>query len=141
MSDIEHHEKRRIGLLLVSAAAFAAWQATELSVLRPQFSAGPAGLVAPVAIILWIITLVALIRRPAEARLRAQLEDELTRHNRLAAFNTGYWAAMVCVAVGLMVAGRTDIPAVDIVRAILVVGVAAPLVRFALLEAGLGVRS
>lgn len=140
MSDIEHHEKRRIGLLLLSAAAFAVWQATELTALRPQFADGAAGLVAPVAIILWIISLVALVRRPAQARLRAQMEDELTRHNRLVAFNTGYWAAMICAAVGLVLASRTGLPAVDIVRAILVVGVAAPLIRFALLEAGLGVR-
>jgi hypothetical protein len=135
MSRLEVLSKQRPVLLLLSALAFAAWQGTELGFMHSEISdeTGLARFIAPVAITVWICTSVGLLA-PFIGRRKLASEDEMTRYNRLTAFNWGYGIAMIAVGAALILASRTDWPAIDIVRLILIAGVVAPMLRFALME-------
>lgn len=133
MSTIDQISRRRPGLLLTGALAFAVWQATEIGFVR-QAADGPAlRLIAPVAILFWICSMVPLLP-PVLKRSEGRVEDELTRHNRLTAFSWGYWIMILAGAAALAAATRSSLPSVDLIRLMLIGGVAAPMVRFALLE-------
>lgn len=132
MSAIDQVSSRRSGLMLVNGAAFAIWQATELGNVRELDSALLRGL-GTGAVILWICTTLALLA-PSLSRNASSMEDELTRYNRLAALSWGYWVMMLGTAAALVLASRTSIPAIDLVRLMLIAGVAAPLIRFGLME-------
>lgn len=134
MPSIETYSRRRVLLLLLNAIAFCVWQVTQLSPVADAFRTAPLAYVAPVSILVWFGTLLGLVVKPAARRMRDQLEDELTQHNRRTAFTWAYWAVMLATAAGLVLASQRAVPAIDIVRAILMIGVATPLVRFALME-------
>lgn len=128
---VERTAGRRLILLVANLAAWGVWQATQLDLVRRLIEA-PA-LVAPVAIVVWIATLALLLRRPATA-LRAQLDDELARHNRREAFQFGFWVMLAAAAVLLAVTAFAELSASDAARLVLMAGVAAPLARLVLLE-------
>jgi hypothetical protein len=135
MSQLEVLSRQRPLLLTLNALAFTVWQVTEFQFVNAGISdeIGLARFIAPVAIALWVITSACLLAPFIEKR-RPPAEDELTRHNRLTAFYWGYGITMLAVGAGLIAATRTAWPAVDIVRLILIAGVIAPLLRFALME-------
>lgn len=133
MSTIDAVSRRRSGLLLTGAVAFAAWQATELGYVR-HFLDGPVlRMAAPFAILLWICSMVPLVT-PALKRSRDVVEDELTRHNRLTAFSWGYWVMIVAAVIVLALTARGAMAAVDLIRLMIIGGVAAPMIRFAFME-------
>lgn len=133
MSTIEQISRRRPGLLLTGALAFAAWQATEISFLRQATDGTALRLIAPVAILLWICSMVPLVTSVLK-RDKGRVEDELTRHNRLTAFSWGYWIMILAGFAALAASTRSSFPAVDLIRLMLIGGVAAPMVHFAFLE-------
>ena len=83
----------------------------------------------------WIASLVKLLRPAPDARTAAVLDDELTRHNRHRAFTAGYWLMLVTAAGALLLGTLVPLPLEITLRVLLVVGVAAPLLRFVVLEA------
>jgi hypothetical protein len=99
-------------------------EATDATTLR---------LIAPVAIVFWICSIVPLLT-PVLKGGEGRVEDELTRHNRLTAFGWGYWIMILAGFGALAASTRSSLPAVDLIRLILIGGVAAPMLRFALLE-------
>jgi hypothetical protein len=135
MSQLEVLSRQRPLLLSLNALSFALWQVTEFQFVNAGISdeIGLARFIAPVAIALWATTSACLLA-PFFEKTRPPPEDELTRHNRLTAFNWGYGITMFAVGAALIAAARTDWPAIDIVRLILIAGVVAPLLRFALME-------
>ena len=133
MSTIDQISRRRPGLLLTGAMAFAIWQATEIGFVREAADGTTLRLVAPAAILFWICSMVPLLA-PALKGSERRVEDELTRHNRWTAFNWGYWFMILAGFAALAAATRSSLPAVDLIRLMLVGGVAAPMIRFALLE-------
>lgn len=132
MSAIDKLTSWRAGLMLVSGVAFALWQATEFGQVRALDNPLLRGLAAG-AVTLWICATAALLL-PMFSRHLSSLEDELSRHNRLAALGLGYWVMLLGTAGALVLASRTAIPAIDLVRLMLIAGVAAPLIRFGLME-------
>lgn len=133
MSTIDQISRGRPALLFTGAAAFAAWQATEIGFIRQAAGGTALRLVAPIAILLWICAMVPLLT-PVLRRSEGHVEDELTRYNRLTSFSWGYWVMIFAGFAALAAATRSSLPAVDLIRLMLIGGVAAPMVRFALLE-------
>ncbi|MGQ3053563.1 MAG: hypothetical protein ACT6S0_17430 [Roseateles sp.] len=137
MSQLEVLSRQRPLILSLNALAFTVWQVTEIQLVHAGIAneTGALRFMAPAAIALWVLTGAALLA-PFIEKKRSAAEDELTRHNRLIAFYWGYGITMLAVGAGLIAAARTDWPAIDIVRLILITGVVAPLLRFALMEHG-----
>lgn len=133
MSTIDQVSRQRPGLLFAGALAFAAWQATEIGFVRQATDGTVLRLIAPVAIVLWVCSM-AILLAPSLQRSKGRIEDELTRHNRLTAFSWGYWILIFAGFGALAAASRNSLPAGDLIRLMLIGGVAAPMVRFALLE-------
>ncbi|HEV7344269.1 MAG TPA: hypothetical protein VGN60_01365 [Devosia sp.] len=134
MNTVERHSRRRSTLLILNALALIAWQATEISLIHRYFEEGYLALLPPTLIILWFITLLALLLKPAERIFRQQLEDELTQHNRRSAMIAGYWSVMMSTGLALVAAGTVQVEAIDIARANLIVGASVPMLVFAFLE-------
>ena len=88
--------------------------------------------------LVWAASLVMLLRAPADARTREVLDDELTRHNRQRAMLAGYWLMLATAAGAVTVATLAPGSALLALRAVVVVGVAAPLIRFVVLERRVG---
>lgn len=133
MSTIDRFSRRRPGLLVTGALAFVAWQVTEITFVSPAVDGTALRFVAPVAIVFWICSMVPLLT-PVLKRSDGRDEDELTRHNRLTAFSWGYWIMIVAGFAALAAATRSILPPVDLIRIMLIGGVAAPMVLFAILE-------
>jgi hypothetical protein len=131
--------RRRNRLVVLNATGFVLWQASSF---QPHL-AGPSGTQVIVAIglaafALWAVSFALLLRPVADARSRAVLDDELTRHNQLQAFLAGYWAMLFLAAAGLALTSFVPLPAVLVLRVLVIVGVAAPLLRFVVLERRVG---
>jgi hypothetical protein len=127
--------RRRQWLLLCAALGFLIWQLPPLAGrLVPPRALLPLGLAG---FLLFFGSLAAVwlwTWQVRKAGAWAAVEDELTRHNRLVAFNTGFWA-MLILSAGLLVAAQSvAIRAADAAHLILVAGVVAPMFRFASLE-------
>jgi hypothetical protein len=133
----EQLAERRNRLLVLNAASFVVWQAATFG---PHLS-GRA--VAPLVIVVgllgfvaWAWTIVILLRPVGDARTRAALNDELSRHHWRRAVLAGYWAMLATAAGALAFVSLVPVPAILALRVIVVVGVAAPLLRFVVLERG-----
>jgi len=121
--------------LVVNAIAFAVWQVC----LYGPHLAGEA--LAPVLITLgilgfaaWAGSLLLLLRRTADWRTSRMLDDELTRQNAGRSFQFGYWVLLIAAACALSVAMFVTLPAVAVLRVLVIVGVATPILRFVVLE-------
>jgi hypothetical protein len=131
----EQLANRRNRLLVLNAAAFVIWQAATFGPHLAGRSIAPTVIVLGLAgFVAWAWTLIVLMRPVADARVRAALNDELTRHHQRQAMLAGYWAMLGTAVGALAVASLVPIPAILVVRVIVVVGVAAPLLRFVVLE-------
>lgn len=133
MTTVDQISRQRTGFLLLNGIAFAAWQTTEIRHLEEVLSGGAISILGRSAVILWVCTLVALFV-PVVSRQKIIFEDELTRQNRLVAFGWGYWVVIASGVIALFVASNTTVEATDLLRLILIVGVAAPIIRFATME-------
>lgn len=126
-------------LMVLNACGFVVWQ-------LGSFGPGLAGRVAtPFVIVLglagfavWIVSLVRLLRATPDPRTRVVLDDELTRHNRQRSVLVGYWLMLTTAAGALALASVMSVPAIHALRAVIVVGVAGPLLRFVYLERSVG---
>ena len=135
----ERFQRRRTRLVMVSGLAFVSWMSTYSAgrLVSPEHT-GLANLVQLVAFVVWAVSLLVvlstgggLLRDPA---VRKIVEDELTQANRRSAFVFGYWALLVAAAGFYAGALFVPVPAIEALLVLLAVGVAAPALRFALLE-------
>lgn len=133
MSTVDQISRGRVGFLLLNGIAFAVWQLTEIGRVEEALSGSTFSVLGASAVILWTVTLAALFA-PAFARQKTTIEDELTRQNRRTAFSWGYWIVIGGVVLALFVTSNTTTPADDLFRMVLIVGVSAPIIRFALME-------
>lgn len=128
---------RRNRLLVFNAAAFVIWQAATFGPHLAGRAIAPTIIVLGLAgFVAWAWTLIVLLRPVGDARARAALDDELTRHHRLQAMLAGYWAMLATAAGALALVSVVPVPAILVVRVVVVVGVTAPLLRFVVLERG-----
>jgi hypothetical protein len=137
--DTDLAARKRNRLLILNAVGFVVWQA---GMFGPHLIGRPE---APVVIVVglggflvWVASLIVLLRAPADARTREVLDDELTRHNRQRAMLAGYWLMLATAAGAMTVAALAPDSALLALRAVVVVGVAAPLIRFVVLERRVG---
>jgi ABC-type spermidine/putrescine transport system permease subunit I len=135
MSSADLLAARRRRLLVVNAFAFGTWQ---VALYGPNL-AGKA--LAPVLITIgllgfaaWAGSLFLVLRRPADPRTSRVLDDELTRQNAGRSFQFGYWALLLTAACALPLAMFVDLPTTAVLRALVIVGVASPILRFVVLE-------
>jgi len=133
MSTVDQISRGRVGFLLLNGVAFAVWQFTEIERVGELFGEGVTPMLGTSAVALWTITLAALFA-PAFARQKSTIEDELTRQNRRAAFSWGYWVVISGAILALFVASNIAVPADDLLRLVLIAGVSAPIIRFAVME-------
>jgi hypothetical protein len=126
----EQLAERRNRLFVFNAAAFVIWQAATFGPHLAGRAIAPAIIVLGlVGFVAWAWTLIVLLRPVGDARTRAALDDELTRHRRL--------QAMLGTAAGaLAIVSLVPVPAILALRVVIVVGVTAPLLRFVVLERG-----
>ncbi len=133
MSTVDQISRGRVGFLLLNGIAFAVWQITEIGRVEEVLSGSTLSILSASAVILWTVTLAALFA-PAFTRQKTTIEDELTRQNRRTAFSWGYWIVIGGAILALFVASNTTTPADDLLRIVLIVGVSAPIIRFAVME-------
>lgn len=134
MVDAEKVERRRGWLLLIAAAGFVLWQAGEFSTVKEALAASGLAVATPIGILVWMAAGAALLVPPRGQRLRAMLEDERVRLNRLVVLSWGYSALMLTAFVGISLGTRGLISAADLARVLLIVGAIAPLVPLFLLD-------
>lgn len=134
MVDAEKIERRRNWLLLLAATGFVVWQATELSRVKDAIEGSGLALMTPLAIFLWLGAGAALLIPPKGQRLRAMLEDERARFNRLVALSWGYSALMLGAFAGVSLGVRDLISVQDLARLLLILGAGAPLIPIILLD-------
>jgi hypothetical protein len=82
----------------------------------------------------WAGSLILLLRRPADPRTSRILDDELTRQNRGKSFQFGFWVLLFTTAGVLSLAMFVQLPAIAVLRVLVIVGVASPILRFVALE-------
>lgn len=133
MSTIERISRGRGSFLLLNGISFAVWQVTEIMLVEEALAESARSFISASAVTVWTVTLVALLA-PAFTRHKTMFEDELTHQNRRTAFSWGYWIVVASAILALFVASNTTAPADDLLRAVLIVGVSAPLIRFAIME-------
>ena len=131
----EELARRRNRLLIFNATGFVIWQAGSFG---PHLAGRPsAPLIIAIGLagfVMWGLSLALLWRPIGDARSRAALDDELTRHHWLQSMVAGYWVVLGVSAVGLAVTSLVAIPAALVLRVLVVIGVAVPLLRFVVLE-------
>lgn len=133
MSTVDQISRGRVGFLLLNGLAFAVWQTTELGRVEAMLADRGLSILGSSAVVLWTVTLAALFA-PVLARQRTAIEDELTRLNRRKAFSWGYWLVICSAVLALFAASNSTVPAADLLRMVLIVGVAAPIIGFAVME-------
>lgn len=133
MSTVDQISRGRVGFLLLNGVAFAVWQITEIQRVRELLTDSMLSILGASAVVLWTVTLAALFT-PAFSRRKSTIEDELTRQNRQTAFSWGYWVVISGAVLALFLASNTAAPADDLIRLVLIAGVSAPIIRFALME-------
>ena len=131
--------RRRNRLLILNATGFVLWQASSFG---PYLAGRPGAplvvVIGLAAFVLWAVSFALILRPVADARTRAALDDELTRHHQLQAFLSGYWAMLFAAAAGLALSSFVPLPALLVLRVLVIIGVAAPLLRFVVLERRVG---
>lgn len=126
---------RRNRLLVGNACGFLIWQACTFGPHLAGHGVAPLIIVFGIAgFLLWGVTLWQLLRPIPDARTRAALDDELTRHHQQRAMLAGYWAMLLTAAAALAVASFMPLASLLVLRVLIAVGVAAPLLRFVVLE-------
>jgi hypothetical protein len=90
------------------------------------------GMLAWGGVLLFMLATGGMVRK--QGPLRDMLEDELTQAHRRNALMTGFWCLLIGVAAIYAVSLFTPIPYNAVAPALLIVAVAAPSLRFALLE-------
>jgi hypothetical protein len=133
MATVDQISRGRVGFLLLNGIAFAVWQITEMRQFEGVWAGSIISILGSSAFILWTVTLAALFA-PVFVRKRPIIEDELTRQNRRRAFGWGYWLVIASAVLALFVASNTTVAAQDLLRMVLIVGVSAPIIRFAFME-------
>ena len=133
MSAIDQISRGRVGLLVLNGLSFAVWQVSEIGQVREVMAAGSVLMLGSAALVLWTVTLVALLA-PTFMREHRIVEDELTRQNRRAAFTWGYWFVLAGAVAALFIASNMTVPAADLLRVVLILGVTVPIIRFAMME-------
>ena len=133
MSAIDQISRGRVGLLVLNGLSFAVWQVSEIGQVREVMAAGSVLMLGSAALVLWTVTLVALLA-PTFMREHRIVEDELTRQNRRAAFTWGYWFVLAGAVAALFIASNMTVPAADLLRVVLIPGVTVPIIRFAMME-------
>lgn len=140
MEKIERLAQRRRILLMVSAGAFLAWQIPLMDSFS-QWQDGGASLISLAGFLIWAASLIAVfvwgrkvgVRDP---EARAALEDELTQANRARAFSFAYWVMLIGAAGLLALSQFQPVTGTEAAHIVVVLGVVAPLFRFAILERG-----
>ena len=138
--DVEKAERigrSRARLFAVQAILFASWQGLYFGAAMDD----QVRTVDTVKIWTWLVWVVALLALLATGgglmrgrNVRALLNDELTRANRLQAYVAGFWAAMVA-AVGFYVIDLFDpVEAREAIHAIVSAAIAAALITFSVRE-------
>ena len=127
--------RRRQWLLVIAALGFLLWQLCRLLLAIEPALGRPALLVASLAcFLIFIVALGCVFLWAKQARGRAALEDEMTQHNRLRAFAAGFWTMLIAAA-ALLAAGQfVALPGAETARLVMIAGIVAPLLRFAMLE-------
>ena len=133
VSTIEQISRSRAGFLLLSGVAFAAWQLTEFHQVQELLGGSAFSLIGSMALTLLILAVVALLV-PIFSSPKISTEDELTRQNRRRVFTWGYCLLISATVIALFIASNTTLSAVDLLRAILIVGLSLPLIAFAFFE-------
>jgi hypothetical protein len=139
-ADVERAERlgrRRARIFAVQAIVFISWQGLFFS--RPVEA--PMRAVDSVKISAWFVWVLALLFLLATGgnlwrgrKVRALLNDEFTRRNRLQAYVAGFWAAAIS-AIGLYLIGLFDaVTAREAIHFILSAAIASALITFAARE-------
>jgi hypothetical protein len=139
-ADVEKAEKlgrRRARVMMVQAIFFLSWQGLFIS----GGVEDPGRLVNQVKISAWMVWAVALLVLLATGgglirgrKVRALLEDELTRSHRTRAYVYGFWAAMGS-AIGLYAVSLFEpVSARETIHIVLSAGIGAALIVFATLD-------
>ena len=133
MDSLERITQQRTIALALYAGSFAAWQLTQLDLWASANGNQWLNVLAPVFIILWLISTSFLIWQ-SRKHGSATDGDELTRLHHSTAIKAGYWSAIVATALGLIAAPRLAVSTQDLLRTILVVAVAVPVLTYVVLE-------
>jgi hypothetical protein len=136
MASTDMLARRRQWLLVLAALGFLIWQLCRLVLaLATRSVPAPAMLVASLTgFLVFIAALAGVFLWAKQARGRAALEDEMTRHNRLQAFATGFWAMLLAAGCLFGLGQFVALPGSEAARLVMITGVVAPLLRFAMLE-------
>lgn len=139
-ADVEKAEKlgrRRARVMMVQALLFVSWQGLFFSGVAQD----PERVVNQVKISAWMVWAVALLVLLATGgglirgrKVRALLEDELTRSHRTRAYVYGFWAAMGS-ALGLYAVNLFEpVSARETIHIVLSAGIGTALILFAALD-------
>lgn len=132
---LERIAARRNRLLVLNAFGFIVWQVASFGPHLANLWSAPAVIaLGLVGFGVWAWTLVLLLRRIPDPHVRAVLDDELSRHHWQRSMQAGYWSMLMTAAVGLAITSLVPVAAVHALRAMVALGVAVPLLRFARLE-------
>lgn len=127
--NIEKFDSLRSRLLIWTTIGFAVWYGMNIlmdltTLASARFFATFLGLAASVV---WMTTLIKLLRLARaiqkEPNLRHALNDELFLHNKVKAFETGYWCVLLTVVTAMAVSIYITIPALLVCKIILYVAV------------------
>jgi hypothetical protein len=136
---IERLQRRRTRLLFMQAIIFLLWQTSFFA--RPLREAATARGVDHVKIGAYIVWAAALVLFVATGggyiqpkAVRRVLNDELTIDHRRRAMTAGFLASMMAAVICYFIDQFLGMPAGVAIHTILTVGVAAALLRFAMLE-------
>lgn len=140
IADVERAERlgrRRVRLFAVQAILFVSWQGLFFS----RDSEAPMRAVDSVKISAWFVWALALLLLLATGgtllrgrKVRALLNDELTRRNRAQAYVAGFWAAAVS-AVGLYLVDLVEVVTTrEAIHLILSAAIGSALITFAARE-------
>jgi hypothetical protein len=126
--------RRRQWLLVLAALGFLLWQLSRFALVLVPLDRAPLLVASLAGFLVFAAAFGATFFWAREARGNAALEDELTRHNRLLAMGAGFWAMLIAAALLLGVGQFFTLSGAEAGRLVMIVGVVAPLLRFAMLE-------
>ncbi|MBI1210746.1 MAG: hypothetical protein GC190_04740 [Alphaproteobacteria bacterium] len=142
--EVERLSRWRRRILFVIGVGYIIWWAGVLASITGVADAfaiaGVVNIIRIVSFVAWAVPLALLftvgrrIGLRLRPRVRAALEDELTRANRSVAFQTGYWALLVTVCVLFAISQFEEASLKAALPILIAVGVSVPLLRFAMLE-------
>jgi hypothetical protein len=139
-ADVERAERlgrRRARIFAVQAIIFISWQGLFFS-RAPEMPMRAVDAAKISAWFVWALALLLLLATGGNLlrgrKVRALLNDELTRRNRKQAYVAGFWAAAIC-AIGLYTIDLFEaVTAREAIHAILSASIASALITFAARE-------